>query len=284
MLTVTADELHAAVGRFEREAVWHTLPTPRYRLRYSTWGAGPRTLVVVHGLNDCIRSFAMVMHHLLPGVRCVGVELPNGRDDDANLGAYRHADHARDLLALFDHLGLDRADVLGSSYGSTIALRTAATYPHRLRRLILQGGFARRPLMRIQRGLARLGRYWPWRMGDLPIRNAVMRRFESHAFVSAPPAVFDFLLENSARSPCRAMALRVLALDTLDLRPVLPAVTCPTLMLGGDRDTIVPREFEAEVERGLPHVRRVEFTPCGHYPQYTHPSAMAAEVRRFLGE
>jgi pimeloyl-ACP methyl ester carboxylesterase len=54
------------------------------------------------------------------------------------------------------------------------------------------------------------------------------------------------------------------------------------LMLGGDRDGIVPRWCEAVVEAGLPDVRRVEFGDCGHYPQYTHPAAVAAEVLRFL--
>ncbi|QEL15436.1 alpha/beta fold hydrolase [Limnoglobus roseus] len=284
MLTVTPDELRTAVRRFEQEAAWHVLPTPRYRMRYLTWGDGPRILVIVHGLNDQPRSFAMVMGHLVGDFRCVALDLPHGRGDGATLGAYRHADYARDLLALLDHLKLDQVDLLGSSFGSTISLRTAAEFPARIRRLVLQGGFARRPLLRWQRGLARLGRYWPWQMEQLIGRVTVMKHFEAPAFVSAPPDIFDFLMENSGPSPCRAVARRVLELNKLDLRPLLPRVRVPVLMLGGDRDTIVPREFEAEVERGLSDVRRVEFTPCGHYPQYTHPSAMAAEVRRFLAQ
>ena len=73
-----------------------------------------------------------------------------------------------------------------------------------------------------------------------------------------------------------------IALDIrLDLRPLLPSVPHPVLMIGGDRDTIVPRRYEAEVEAGLPDVRRVEFAPCGHYPQYTLPDATAEELARF---
>jgi pimeloyl-ACP methyl ester carboxylesterase len=281
-LTVTAAELHAATDRFAREARWHAVRTPRFRMRYATWGDGPRPLVIVHGLCDRTESFAMLMANLVDHVRCISVELPNGKDDDANLGPYRHADFAHDLVALLDHLQLNEVDLLGSSFGSTVALRTAVTYPARLRRVVLQGGFARRPLIRAERGLARLGRYWPWRMGDLPIRESVMRRFEAHAFVTAPPEVFDFLIHNSGRTPVRAAAGRALLLDKLDLRPMLPRVRQPVLMIGGDRDTIVPRQYEAEVEAGVPDVRRVEFSPCGHYPQYTHPSRMAAEVRAFL--
>ncbi len=282
--TVTADELAAATDRFDREAAWSVCRTPGYAMRYAVWGDAPRTLVVVHGLCDLARSFAMVMANLLDDFRCVAVELPNGKDDDAILGIYRHEHYSRDLLALLDHLNLDRVDLLGSSFGSTISLRTASLAPERLNRVVLQGGFARRPLIRIERGLARLGRYWPWRMGQLPIRERVMRKLESPAFVTAPPEPFDFLIACSGQTPVRAASRRALILDKLDLRPLLPKVRCPVLMIGGDRDTIVPRRYEAEVEAGVPDVRRVEFAPCGHFPQYTHPTMMADEMRRFLAK
>ena len=89
---------------------------------------------------------------------------------------------------------------------------------------------------------------------------------------------------NSGLTPIRAAARRALILDTLDLRPQLQQVRSPVLMIGGDRDTIVPRMYEAEVEAGVPDVRRIEYSPCGHYPQYTHPERMAQDMRAFLGD
>jgi pimeloyl-ACP methyl ester carboxylesterase len=94
--------------------------------------------------------------------------------------------------------------------------------------------------------------------------------------------VYQFLLACSGETPIRAAARRALILDQLDLRPLLPAIPHPVLMIGGDRDALVPRECEAELERGLPDVRRVEFRPCGHYPQYTMPAAMADEIERWV--
>jgi pimeloyl-ACP methyl ester carboxylesterase len=280
-LTVTAAELAAAVARYDAEAEPGAVRTPRYRLRYVSWGRG-RPLVFVHGMCDDPRSFAMVMAHLAGDFRCVAYHLADGRGDGAVLGNYRHTDHAHDLVALLDHLGLDATDVFGSSYGTTIAQAAAWLYPSRFRRLVLQGGFARRPLIRPERGLARVGRYWPWRMGELILRDRIMRRYEAGAFESAPAEVFEFLIANSGRTPARAAALRSLAIDRLDQRPLLPQIRQPVLMVGGDRDRIVPRRYEAELEAGLPDVRRIEMTPCGHYPQYTHPAATAAAVRGFL--
>ena len=94
--------------------------------------------------------------------------------------------------------------------------------------------------------------------------------------------MYEFFLANSGRTPIRTACLRALTLARLDLRPLLPSIRTPVLMIGGDRDAIVPRWCEREVEEGLPDVRRVEFSPCGHYPQYTHPGPMADAIRAFL--
>lgn len=279
--TVTLDELKTATARYDAEAVLGELTTERYRMKYVRWGQGP-AIVFIHGLCDLPRSFAMVMAKLMPDFECIGICLPDGRGDGANLGMYRHTDYAKDVAALLDWLRISEANLVGSSFGSTVALRTAMMFPNQIRRVILQGGFARRPLSRVERGLARLGRYWPWLMGDLPIRTSVMRKYEQPAFVSAPPEVFEFLLANSGQTPIRAASRRGLILTTLDLRSRLNYVKCPVRLIGGDRDTIVPRMYEAELETGLPIVSRVEYSPCGHYPQYTHPGAMANEIRAFI--
>lgn len=282
MTHATLDDLRSATARFEAEAVQESFQTPRYRLRYCTWGDGP-TIVVVHGLCDTTLSFCMLLAKLVDaGFRCVGYELANGKDDDAIFGRYRHDDYVADLLALVDHLKLDDPFILGSSFGSTITLAALAAHPGRFRKAVLQGGFATRRLMRIERGLSRLGRYWPWRMGQLPIRERVMTKLEKHQFEGCPDEIFGFLIRCSGMTPIRAAARRALIIDKLDLRPRLPGIRTPVLMIGGDRDVLVPRWVESQVEAGLPDVRRIEFAPCGHYPQYTMPGPMAEAMARFF--
>ena len=280
----TAVDLTDALSRYDAETVPGELATTRYRMRYVTWGPtdGP-PVVFVHGMCDLARSFAMLMSRLVDrGFRCVGYELADGRDG-ADLDNYLHEHHTSDLVELLDHLGLAQVDLLGSSFGSTITLRTLAEHPSRVRRAALQGGFARRPLTWVERRLAHLGRTWPWRMGQLPTRNLIMAKIELPMFVGCPRDLFWFLLRNSGRTPIRAAARRGLILDELDLRPLLPTIPHTVLMIGGDRDTIVPRKYEAEVEAGLRDVRRIEYAPCGHYPQYTLPGPMAAELAAFFG-
>lgn len=280
----TAADVAAGTAAYDAVAGRGSVATPRYRLGYVDWAGGDRgTILFVHGLTDQARSFAMLMHRLTAaGWRCVGFELADGRHDGATLGNYRHRHHADDIVVLLDHLRLGKVDVWASSFGSTVALRLVTLYPGRVRRCVLQGGFARRPLKSPEIALARLARFLPGTMADLPGRPRVMAAVDGPQFAHADPAAYRFMLACSGRSPIRAVAGRAALLATLDLRPLLPAVETPVLMVGGVADRIVPRWCEAELEAGLSDVRRVEL-PGGHYPQYTLPGPSAEAVLGFIG-
>lgn len=281
--SVTDEELRSALAAFRAGATHGRLDTGRYRMRYFVWGSGP-PVVFVHGMSDAARAFAMVVHRLVARFTCFAYELPDGLTDGSALGRYTLADYADDLFALLDRLGLDRTAVVGSSFGSPIALSALASAPQRFAHGVLQNGFARRPLTRTQKHLCNFARFWPWWYGDWPgIHARVMRRVERPSFAVMPRAVAGFFLECGGRTPIRAACLRTLAIGRTDLRPLLPTIRAPVLLLTGDRDPLVPPECAAELERGLPDVRRVEFANCGHYPQYTHPGPMAEAIEAFCG-
>jgi pimeloyl-ACP methyl ester carboxylesterase len=277
----TGTEIDAALRRFASEASQQSFVTPRYRYRYFLWGNGP-PVVFIHGLSDRAKSFVLPMARLADRFTCIGVELADGLGDGAKLGAYRHRHHVEDLIRLLNHLSFENVDLVGSSYGTTVALRALGTYPKRFRRCVLQGGFACRPLHWYERGPARVTRYWPGRIGDVPGRNIVLSRLDGPQFAAVPKAVFQFFLNCFGETPIRALTRRALILDRLDLRPWLADIPHPMLMIGGDSDRIVPRNYEAELEAGLPNVRRIELAHSGHYPQYTHPGPMAEAIREFL--
>ena len=252
-------------------------------MRFAVWGSGP-PLVIIHGLSDAVRGFAMVMHRLAARFTCVAYELPNGPDDGAKLGTYRHRDYAADLFALLDHLKIDRVALLGSSFGTTVALRALAEAPGRFTKCVLKGGFAYRPLKWYERLGARQGRYWQGRLCELPFREFALRRADPATWAGCSPLSRELFLTCNGDTPIAAACRRAVTLDALDLRPLLPAIRTPVLLIGGDRDRIVPPAAETELERGLPDVRRTEFAACGHYPQYTHPGATADAAAAFLRE
>jgi pimeloyl-ACP methyl ester carboxylesterase len=268
--------LKDALQRFEREASRGIFDTGASRCPYYTWGQGP-PLLFIHGLADFAAGYVPVISLLAEHFRCIAYDLPDG--DQA--GRLTHDDLVKDVFVLLDHLGLRQSYVLGSSFGSTLALAAMRACPERLPRGILAGGFAQRRLSPAEMLLARLGLHLPGRMGLLPFRRWVGR----HNFgplAKQRPELVEFFLQTGAATPLAPGARRALMIHSLDLCAYLPSIRQPVLMICGECDTLVRQQCEEPLLQGLPNVARVELADCGHVPHYSHPEAMAEVVRRFL--
>jgi pimeloyl-ACP methyl ester carboxylesterase len=270
-----------ALSRYRREAEHGVCRTGRYRLPYTRWGQGP-PIVFIHGLADSRRSFIPVQSLLAPHFQCITYDLPRGRGDGARLWEYRHADLVADLFALLDHLELERSYVYGSSFGSTVALRAAHASPSRLPRVLLQGGFAYRPLFRPELVVARLACYLPGKLERLPVREKLLRHSHYEPFAGRPPEVWEAFLEHTGESPIAGTGYHALMLHRVDLRPILPQIRQPVLLICGDCDPLIGPRHEEVLLKGLPSAGRVTIAGCGHMPSSTHPEALAALIADFL--
>jgi pimeloyl-ACP methyl ester carboxylesterase len=273
--------LRECLERRGQEAQQGVLDTGRYRCRHVVWGRGP-TLVLIPGMASDALSFAMLMARLQEHFRCVSFDLPSGEGDGARLMTYRHADLARDLFALLDHLRIRDCFLMGFSFGSTIALSALHRQPWRFSHAILQGGFARRPLSASEVFFASWGRFWPGRLKHLPLLRRIIEKNHREPFREREPDVWDFFIERHCRVPLRAFASRVLMLHRLDLRPILPAIHQSVLLVCGDRDPLVSKACAQELKQGLPFVAGAEIEQCGHQPHLTHPEVLVEIVRQFL--
>jgi 3-oxoadipate enol-lactonase len=273
--------LAEALARWRAEADFDICDAGPYRCHYFAWGRG-QPLIFVHGLCDQARSFVPIIAHLTDAFHCVAVELPSGDGDGAKLGRLHHADLAEALFALVEQLKFGQVCLYGASLGATVVLQALHDQPRRFLRAALQSGFAYKRLGPGERLLANLARFWPGRMGDSSLFRRMQRRHDASAFEHAPPEMWDFHRANSGATPVRAFASRALMIGRTDLRPLLPAIPHPILLITGDRDTVIGRASSEELAAGLPHADRLEFADCGHYAQYTHAAGVAAALRRFL--
>jgi pimeloyl-ACP methyl ester carboxylesterase len=110
-------------------------------------------LVFVHGMLGDATFWAPTITALdaldAPRARGIAIELRgHGGSEPAEDGDYSPPACARDVLAMLDAYGLDRATIVGHSYGSLVALAFAALAPRRVARLVLvdpPGDFTRLP-------------------------------------------------------------------------------------------------------------------------------------------
>ncbi|MCA1848827.1 MAG: alpha/beta hydrolase, partial [Actinobacteria bacterium] len=107
-------------------------------------GSGPDPILCLHGITAQHRAFNALAKHLASSRSLVGVDL-RGRGDSAKPeSGYGLEAHARDVIRVLDHLGLDDAVILGHSMGGFVALKAALSHPHRVRALVLlDGGWPR---------------------------------------------------------------------------------------------------------------------------------------------
>ena len=108
------------------------------RLHYLDLPGGDPPVVLLHGLSANAHEFGgLIRAGLSPAFRIVAPDLRGrGRSAQPDTG-YRMEDHARDVLALLDRLGLDRVVLGGHSFGAYLAIFIAAHHPERVSRVIV---------------------------------------------------------------------------------------------------------------------------------------------------
>ena len=107
-------------------------------IHYLDVPGGQPPLVLLHGLSANAHSFSgLIGAGLSPTFRVIAPDLRGrGRTDKPATG-YTMADHARDVLALLDSLGLKRVVLGGHSFGAYLAIYIAAKFPDRVEKLIV---------------------------------------------------------------------------------------------------------------------------------------------------
>ncbi len=71
-------------------------------------------------------------------------------------------------------------------------------------------------------------------------------------------------------------------MGSIDSRPTLPTIACPTLVLTSDQDNTISNSLSAEIADGIPGCRMVTIPDCGHLTQIERPQAVAGALVEWL--
>jgi pimeloyl-ACP methyl ester carboxylesterase len=107
------------------------------QIHYQQMGQGP-DLVLIHGITGDLSSwYHTVMPALAKEARVLAYDLRGHGYSDVTPTGYTSAHMAADLTGLLDSLGIERAHLVGHSWGATVALHSAVLYPERVAGLVL---------------------------------------------------------------------------------------------------------------------------------------------------
>ena len=195
--------------------------------------------------------------------------------------------HAADVAALIDSLGEQSVHVAGASFGALVGIVLAATRPPLVRSLV-----AMTATERITADMAEGGAALREACRDAAAGGDGRRVFDliveatwSPAFRDAQAAVLSARREQIGLLPRAWFASleRLLApLTDLDLRPLLPAIACPTLVIGGGADLTFPIEHSRALAAGI-HGAAIEVIPDGsHGLVIEHAPRVVELIRGFV--
>ncbi len=209
-------------------------------------------------------------------------------------------DRAAEIEAVMDTVGFEKAVLFGLSEGGPASIVFAATRPERTQALILTGavpywGFAgwqdMDPTEVRARLVAELGEdYTPSTEQLAHVQEygrALLSRWGSGASASIglPSVSGRFrqlaVFERMCASPGMARA-SLEAAFRIDVRPILPTITVPTLVTHAREDVAVPVQFGRYFADHIPGARYLEVDSADHWPWFTEPDKVLTEIEEFL--
>jgi pimeloyl-ACP methyl ester carboxylesterase len=185
----------------------------------------------------------------------------------------RNSRHGGGRGRILDALGIERATLVGHSFGSFVARQIAIAQPDTVDALVLIGtGYtAANPVTRdVQSSLRDL---------PDPIPLAFAREFQaSTAYRPLPADFFEQIVAESMKLPPRLWRLAFESLLEYDDRRELERIEARTLLLWGDRDALFSRADQDRFMDVLPAARLLVYEDTGHCPNWEQPERIASDI------
>ena len=217
------------------------------RIWYQEIGAGD-PVVQIHGAGFGHFNFATATPILSKSFRCIDFDMRGYGQSERPFQRYDMEVWADDVAGLMDHLGLRSAHIHGTSMGGMVAQQFAAKYPERTQRLVINCSAAKLDYAGILtfRGWIDIAERFGMgsrTLAELIALQALSRRFLDTSEGRRSVDMIQNILQESNRVDIFKVACQ--AMIDMDLRPLLPKITAPTLIIGGDEDMMTPWEQAA---------------------------------------
>ena len=252
-----------------------------HRVRVAQTGAG-HPLLLISGLGSHLDMWAPFAAEF-PESRIIRFDMPGTGRSSTPLYPISIAALAQLAVAVLDHYGIPRADVVGFSYGGAVAQQAARDYPSRIRRLVLAAttcGIGSVPgSIPALTALATPLRFYsrPYfeqvaaalyggATGRNPDVRAQQMRIRDHA---PPPSSYGY-------------AMQMMGANGWSSLPFLADIPHETLIINGNDDPLVPVENAQILADRIPRARLKIVKRAGHLLLWDDAPNVAAHIKPFI--
>ena len=249
-------------------------------------------LLLIHGFTASNFVWSDVLLRVAEsGFRVIAPDLVgfgfSGKPKD---GEYTIEAQARMIIGLMDHLGLERATLVGSSYGGAVAASCALDYEERVERLVLVDAVINdhvknRRLLRLA-ALPLIGAVVsPLMIGSRRLVHSQMRK----GYAPENMHLFDEQRMTAHHRPLLAANTQRATLTTLRrwragrIERDAHLIRQPTLLIWGEDDPEIPLAHGRLLFELIENSRLIIFRRCGHMPMEEYPREFAEVLTGFCG-
>lgn len=174
-----------------------------------------------------------------------------------------------------------RFALVGASMGGYVALEVVRQAPERVARLALLNTSARADGPEQKAARAALIAIALRDGVDAAVRERMPLTVHAARRGDAAFIQVFYDMQRDLGVDCYVRQMRA-AMGRADSRPLLPAISCPTLVVGGREDALLPLALSEEMAAAIPAARLVVIEACGHCANLEHPDAVNEALAAWL--
>ena len=248
---------------------------------YTDQGNGT-PLIFIHAFPLSKAMWQPQVDALQDAYRVITIDIGGHGESDIVLWNDSLDDYAKSVIHLLDHLGISQAVFVGLSMGGYILFSIYRHYANRVKGLVLADTRAQADSEEGKAGRRSMAEV-AFKDGASAIADIMLPKLLAPTTFQHQPELVEQVRQMILQTPESGIVVDLVAMaarpDSTDL---LSMITCPTLVIVGEKDQATPVEESQYITQRIPEARLVIIPEAGHLSNFEQPAAFNQAIQSFL--
>lgn len=243
------------------------------KLNYKKCGEG-KTVILLHGWGGCADSFLPVFNHLSKNYEVYAIDFPGFGQSAPPIVPWDVTDYMEMLRRFFALLNIEKAVLIGHSFGGRVSILFSAKYPELVDKVVLADSAGLIP---------KRGWKYHFNVNTFKLAKKLFLMFSAKGTQEEKlEAFYKKHGSSDYKQTGSAMRQTFVKVVNQDLRGYLPQIKASTLLIWGEEDKDTPLYFGQIMEKEIPDAGLVVFKGAGHFAYLDRINDFNIIVSKFL--